>query len=161
MAPPIPESRTPRAYGWDPPFPVDLRRVRPVEKRIGKDTPRHRKPSSRSRWDNGVEVASRHLTSVRSVRELRRRKNEFDNAFENGSIPCGRHRRSEYSLAEPRCVAWRNQLRRVLRLLQLLPCRLGILVSAFFFKLNVERRIGNRLLRAVGLGPNGAKYLSQ
>ena len=121
---------SPTVGDWDPPFPVDLRRIRPVDEAYWEEhrtTPkafipleigqrsgrRDTAPDLRSRRAGGRAVARRGEVDVRSGTARQHRP--------AGSRSCRARRTGEQHGG----VARRHRLRRLLRLLQLLHRRVG------------------------------------
>ena len=142
---------------WDPPFPIDLRRVRPVDEDYWKKYPNDAKsvhPSGRRAAAVAFalrrpHVDPRHATAVNPLaddaRPLRRPAARAARSAGCGIVRAGCARRRTGR------VAGRDGFRGILHVFQLLPGSVGAALAGLFFRLGVEQRAREvGLLRAVG-----------
>ena len=117
---------------WDPPFPLDLSRVRPQDEAYWHDhrtTPKAFIAYERARELWSTRYGSAHRPSLRRARRRERGqrwRRRCERSCGSGSTPVvAGHRADAGAAAGARGLARRHRLRRVLHLLQLLHRRLG------------------------------------
>ena len=160
MAPSYPGiSDSPTLDDWDPPFPIDLRRVRPWTRILG-GVPRRRPRRSSTRGGAGPVAVAVRLDDVDSDRAARRAsrsptsRDRSRSVFARASIPCHRACRARCARGRDRGLARRHRLRRLFVYFSFFLVVSALLLAALFFKLGIEQRAREvGLLRAVGFDP--------
>ena len=151
---------------WDPPFPLDLRRVRPIDEEYWEKystTPKAFIPlqAGQALWRSRYGA----LTSIRLSENFAVTKNEFAQQLRERIDPLRagiavQNIRSQ-SLDAARGATNFGEYFVYFSFFLVVS---ALLLSALFFKLNVERRIREiGLLRALGMGPSTVRkiYLSE